>query len=116
MTVIEIQPAPYIDHITNDGHECTKLPYPFFVNEDGTIGNQGFWRGEPFRVVGFQRDLAKHQIDVWWDEVAEDPTKAVGLYVVTSNRDLAHTADATYGVHETAIIKVVAHDTEGDEK
>lgn len=109
MTVIEIQPAPYIDNIYEGGHEGTKLPYPFFVNEDGTIGNQSFWRGDPFRVVGFQRDLAKHQIDVWWDEVAKDPAKAVGLYVVTSDKDLIHTADATYNVHETAIIKAVAH-------
>jgi hypothetical protein len=94
--MIKIQPAPFVDQI-KDGHEMTKLPYPFFVETDGMIGRQDLWQGDPFRAVGFQRDLAVQVINVWWDQVVDDPKLAVGMYLVTAN------AAGDYAVHTTAV-------------
>lgn len=95
---IRIQPGPYTDHLTDDGHELTKLPYPFFVNEEtGAVGRQEFWQGTVLRVVGFQKDLARHEIDLWWEGAVKDPQRAVGMYVVTTD------SEGGMGVHPTAV-------------
>jgi hypothetical protein len=85
--VIRIQPSAHVDHITADGAELTKLPYPYFVTEDGKVGRQDFWQGKPYRVVGFQRDLAVPAIDLRWFDAFKDPQRAVGMYVVISHQD-----------------------------
>jgi hypothetical protein len=100
MTVFVIQNAPAVDGIDADGHERTKLPYPFFVDGDGKIGRQDFWQGDPGRVVGFQKDLAVMQIDLRWAEAVGDLWQAVGMYLVTEN------SHGQYGVHLTAVQSV----------
>lgn len=97
--MIKLQPSPRVDHITADGHEMTQLPYPFYVAEDGSIDRQDFWRGNPAAVVGFQKDLAVQQVDLWWDDVVQDPQRAVGMYVVTTGK-------TGLGVHMLAISEV----------
>lgn len=94
-----LQPSEFVDQI-RDGHEMTKLPYPFFVNEDGSVRRQDFWDGRPFKVIGFQTDLAVQQIDLWWADATKDPQKAVGMYVVTADED------GDIGVHISAIANV----------
>jgi hypothetical protein len=96
MKVIRIQPNPEIDNMV-DGHEMTKLPYAFVADETGAIAGQDFWRGTVTRVIGFQRDLAVHHIDLFWREVVEDPQLAVGMYIVTSD------SAGDWGVHNTAV-------------
>lgn len=100
---IKLQPSPRVDHITDDGHEMTQLPYPFYVAEDGSVERQDFWRGDPAAVVGFQKDLAVQQIDLWWRDAVKDPQKAVGMYVVT-------TGPKGLGVHMIAIAEVTVLD------
>lgn len=85
--IVTLQPAEYVDHITEDSRELTRLPYPYHVHQDGSIGRQDFWRGEPKRVVGFTADLAKQQVDLWWHEAFAEPERAVGMYLVTQNED-----------------------------
>ena len=29
------------------------LPYPYFVSEDGMVGRQDFWKGNPKKFIGF---------------------------------------------------------------
>lgn len=94
---LRIQPSEFVDHITDDGHEMTKLPYPFYVYETGRIALQSFWKGSVKSVIGFQADLAKHVIDLHWDEAWAEPEKCVGMYVVTCS------ADNVWSVHSTAI-------------
>lgn len=84
-TIFKIQNAPRVDHITTDGTELTQMPFPFFVGRDGKIGRQDVWNGSPLRVVGFQRDLSVQQIDLWWKAAVEDPSRAVGMYLVTAD-------------------------------
>lgn len=96
---ILFQPASYVDQII-DGHEMTKQPYPLVADEKGLIENQELWQGDPFRVVGFQNDLAVQRIDLRWADVVEDPSQAVGKYLVTSS------CTGDYGSHQTAIAAV----------
>jgi hypothetical protein len=95
--IIKIQPSAFVDHITEDGAQLTKLPYPFFVNEDGSIRRQDVWNGKPYRVVGFVKDLAVQQVDLWWGHAFKDPQKMIGMYLVTED------SDGTLGAHSTAI-------------
>lgn len=97
MKLIRLQPAPLVDHIDDSGQEFTRLPYPFYVNEAGEIQRQDFWNGNPTKVIGFQRDLAVQTIDLWWREAYPEPTKTVGMYLVTVD------SDGQWGVHSTAI-------------
>ncbi len=100
MKFFSIQNESFTDMITDDGIVGTKMPYPFVVGESGYVEGQDFWKGDPFRVVGFQKDLAVKQIDLYWDEVIKDPKKAEGTYLVTRDRDGA------IGVHLTAVMHV----------
>lgn len=80
--LIKLQPAPHTDQVLGDGTELTQLPYPFYVTEDGT-GHVG---SQEFRAVGFQKDLARHRIDLHWVDVVKDPQLAVGKYLVTQDK------------------------------
>lgn len=85
--IVRIQPASRIDGLTADGQEMTQQPYPLFVDEDGSVGRQDFWNGRIFRVVGFMRDLAVQEVNLWWADAAKDPQQAVGMYVVATDKD-----------------------------
>jgi hypothetical protein len=59
------------------------VPYPINIDTDGSVLNQDFWRGDPFRLIGFQKDRDIQHIDVpmseWMDN---DPDSIVGMYPV----------------------------------
>ncbi len=95
--IYRIQPEPFTDHLTDDGVQLTKLPYPFYVDGFGNVGRQDIWQGRVTRVIGFQRDLARQQIDLSWRDAVKDPAAAVGMYLVTSD------AKGDYGTHQTAV-------------
>jgi len=94
--VIRIQPEPYVDNMV-DGHEMTKLPYPFVVDGDGLVAGQDFWKGDPYRVIGFAKDLAVQHLELSWRDVVRDPQLAVGMYLVTSDEA------GDWGTHWTAV-------------
>lgn len=85
--VLRVQPASRIDNLTADGQEMTQQPYPLFVSEDGSVGRQDFWDGRILRVVGFMRDLAVQEVNLWWKDAWTDPQQAVGMYVVARDKD-----------------------------
>lgn len=100
MPMFKIQPAPHTDHITKDGTELTKLPYPIFADNKGNVvgGEEGgHWQGTVTRVIGFQKDLAVSQIDLSWGAAQKDLGQVVGMYLVTSNKD------GDWDVHQTAV-------------
>lgn len=99
MKMIRLQPSAFVDQIVDD-HELTRLPYPFYVDYDGNVGRQDFWRGSPARVVGFVRDLARQEVDLWWQEAAKDPQQVVGMYLITVDRK------GNMATHNTAIADV----------
>jgi hypothetical protein len=97
---LTLQPAEFTDFITEDGHELKKLPYPFYVHEDGRIDRQDFWRGTVSRVIGFQADYNRMTIDLFWDDAVKNPESAVGKFVVTAD------ARGKWSVHGNAISSV----------
>lgn len=82
MRTFMIQPSAYVDHITEDGAELTRSPYPLYTDDEGNVLKQEFWRGDPQRIPGFMRDAAVQQIDVPWSAFVEDPQQAVGMYII----------------------------------
>jgi hypothetical protein len=106
MTYLTIQPSAFVDNIV-DGHEMTKLPYPFHCDERGNVQRQDFWHGKPLRIVGFAKDLKVHQVDLWWRDAWRDPAACVGLYAISEN------ADGTMASHTSAIESAeIVRDTE----
>lgn len=79
-STITIQPGN-----TSDGTYDVRqpLPYPYHVNaETGDVGRQDFWKGDPARVLGFQRTADRQRIDLLWEDAAKDPQQIVGMYPV----------------------------------
>ncbi|MHB9139232.1 MAG: hypothetical protein ACYC4Q_07515, partial [Victivallaceae bacterium] len=44
---------PKLLTIQPDGPKLGRMPYPWHVNEDGSILHQKFWKGKPVRCAGF---------------------------------------------------------------
>jgi hypothetical protein len=112
-TVITIQPANSADG-TYDVHE--PLPYPFHVDAvTGDVGRQDFWKGAPFRVLGFQKDAAVQQVDLWWEQAAADPDQIVGMFAVMldTSEGEPHMYNLTHPIASVASTKVDA-ETAGD--
>jgi hypothetical protein len=97
--LIMLQPSSYVDQI-KDGHEMTKLPYSYYVHEDGSVGRQDHWQGDPAQVIGFAEDLAVQEVNLLWEDVVEDPQGAVGMYLVTAD------SKGNFATHPTAISSV----------
>jgi hypothetical protein len=85
---LRIQEAPQTDLITDDGFVGSKLPWPVTADEQGVVTVPCSIKMR--QVVGFVRDLAKQQIDMWWAEAFADPSKIVGTYMVTAWHDGSH--------------------------
>lgn len=97
MTLISIQPAPRIDHITRDGHPLTQRPYPIVVDQEGAVQFQDFWQGKVLRVVGFQRNYTDQRIDLRWEDAFQDPEKMIGMYPVSTD------SSGGMGNHDTVV-------------
>lgn len=86
----KIQPASHTDHITEDGTELQRRPYPLFIDEGGIAYQNTLIN----RVVGFVKDLVKHEINVRWSEVINEnhpmhfPLEdLVGYYIIVQMND-----------------------------
>ena len=98
--IFRIQPSEFVDNMWEGGHMGTKLPYPFYVNGEGLVGRQDVWNGDPYRVLGFARNLRVHEVNLTWDEAVQDPSRAVGMYLVTWGKVEG------IGTHETAVSSI----------
>lgn len=65
------------------------LPYPFFINADGNVGRQDFWKGRPLKLVGFNgkpnTGVDSKTIDL--KLFLEKPKRAIGLYPIFEHKD-----------------------------
>lgn len=78
--LITIQPGNMPDGSYNPK---LPLPYPFHVDAaTGEIDRQDFWKGDPFSVVGFQKDADVQTVDLLWDAATDDPDQIVGMFPV----------------------------------
>lgn len=58
------------------------LPWEINADAEGTVAVPSSLL-RMTRVVGFQQDADVQQVDLWFNEAFADPSKAVGMYVVT---------------------------------
>lgn len=73
--------------IQQEQREDGVLPYPFYISENGFVDRQDFWRGEPFRLVGFVDAPDSHDVTIDMDDFAAHPTAAIGKHPVLAYRD-----------------------------
>lgn len=83
--VVTIQRAAQVDGLYEDGTPRYQLPHPVHVDHKGMICQQDFWQGRLHRVIGFQDNVRVKRIDLWWEDVCIDPTRAIGKYLVCSD-------------------------------
>jgi hypothetical protein len=63
------------------------LPYPFHIDDDGSVLRQDFWRGEPARLLGFQ-STQEHRVDLFAHEwLATTDEAPEGWYPVFQDSD-----------------------------
>ena len=74
---IEIRPMVCLDGF---------LPYPYFVYRDATISHQRFWRGNPYRLIGFARVPEAGRVDLDFEAFWRDPKLCKNMYPVFSTR------------------------------
>ena len=59
-------------------------PYPYFIDEQGFVGRQDFWKGEPFQLIGFsptpEQEFDEKQIDL--STFLQNPKIAIGMYPI----------------------------------
>lgn len=79
MKIIRIQPRQRPDGT---------LPYPFFIDENGRVGRQDFWKGNPIKLIGFDispEDQGKSKKTVSLKEFLADPIKCLRMYPIFTN-------------------------------
>ncbi len=77
--VIKIQPKMRKD---------LTLPYPYFIDDDGYVGRQDFWKGTPLKLIGF--NLSDKQIDddsITFAQFWKNPELAIGKYPIFMHQD-----------------------------
>ncbi len=98
--IFMVQPSEYVDHITPDGRELTRMPYPLYVDERGLVGRQDYWKGNPLQIIGLAEDFSVASVDLSWEEVTRDPGSAIGMYLVTA------CADGSMATHTLAVSRI----------
>lgn len=64
------------------GKPAGALPYPFFIDEDGFVLRQEFWRGKPYKLLGFNDTPKAGDIKLMRKEFMFYPQAAVAMYPV----------------------------------
>lgn len=83
MTDLERQVSIQVANTEDGSYDVhLPLPYPYHIDDDGNVGRQDFWRGEPKSLIGFQAERDRHEVDLFFHDFWDDPEKAVGMFPV----------------------------------
>lgn len=64
------------------------LPYPYFINrKNGLVGRQDFWKGKPYKLIGFSRKPVTGIVDLDFEEFAKKPNSAIAMYPVFEHKN-----------------------------
>lgn len=99
--LITLQPSSITDHISDDGTELHRKPYPFYADEDGKL--YVHWDNAPVQIIGFVKKLGREKVDLWWVDAVKDLNSVVGMYLITKYKD------GHWGTQLTAIEYVETH-------
>ncbi len=91
---IKIQPAEMLDRT---------LPYPYFIDKDGLIGRQDFWKGKPYKLLGFSKMPKTGSMKLSFKDFWKEPKKAIGMYPVFTDKD----DDWTTSFNEIESVKLI---------
>lgn len=61
-------------------------PLPLTIDQHGYLGNQDFWRGNMWRLIGFTADPDVNEIHLQREEFLAEPDRAVGMHPVFMDR------------------------------
>lgn len=86
---VETVPVRWVQ-IQQDADGDGPRPLPYDIDPHGFVKNQGRWRGNPWRLVGFVVSPADYTIDLEREEFLADPDKAIGMHPVFMGRDRAY--------------------------
>lgn len=78
VTWVEIQQDAHDDE---DG-----TPLPLTIDQYGFVGNQDFWRGAPWRLMGFVVDADQRVVDLDREVFFDDPRRGVGMHPIFMDR------------------------------
>jgi len=60
----------------------TVKSYPYFIYEDGSVGDQDIWQGKPDYLLGFSKKPVAGKMELMMRDFWKEPEKAVGMYPV----------------------------------
>jgi hypothetical protein len=68
---------------TGEYDPLLSLPYPYYITEDGSVDRQDFWKGEPSRLMGFQKDPDVQHVDILAEDwLKDDDIDVTGMFPV----------------------------------
>jgi len=71
----------YSLHYESPADDPLKVPYPHHLDEQGNVGRQDFWRGDPLKVIGFSRTKRVGTVSIYGFN-PEHTEELVGRYPV----------------------------------
>ena len=81
MKTIRIQPKERKD---------MTLPYPYFIDmKNGNVGRQDFWKGEPYKLIGFNPKPTNlyDPKGIGFFKFIKNPELSIGMYPIFANED-----------------------------
>ena len=61
-------------------------PYPYFIEENGNVGRQDFWKGKPEKLLGFSSKPEAGDISLNLEGFWKNPEAAIGMYPVFADK------------------------------
>lgn len=62
--------------------ENKTLPYPYHIDKNGLVGRQDFWKGRPFKLIGFAKSNKINKINLIFEDWFKNPNKCIGMFAV----------------------------------
>ena len=63
-----------------------KMPYPYHISKTGLVGRQDFWKGNPYRLIGFSNKPKAGSVDLELSAFISVPVQAINLYPVFADQ------------------------------
>lgn len=63
------------------------LPYPYFIDKKGLVGRQDFWKGKPYKLLGFSFLPEAGDINIFLEDAIKNPNLVIGRYPVFADKD-----------------------------
>ncbi len=62
-------------------------PYPYHIKPNGLVERQDFWKGNPYRLLGFSLRPVAGSIDITRKEFFEKPESILSMFPVFASKD-----------------------------